>query len=104
VLVANAPYVPSDAIGLMPPEARLHEPIVALDGGADGLDVLRRVIAAAPAWLAPGGCVLVETGERQAPALIADATAAGLYPAVVTGTEADATVVTATVTPLAPPG
>lgn len=103
VLVANAPYVPSDAIGLMPPEARLHEPIVALDGGADGLDVLRRVIAAAPAWLAPGGCVLVETGERQAPALVADATAAGLYPAVVTGTEADATVVTATVTPSAPP-
>jgi release factor glutamine methyltransferase len=103
VLVANAPYVPSDAIGLMPPEARLHEPIVALDGGADGLDVLRRVIAAAPAWLAPGGCVLVETGERQAPALVADATAAGLSPAVVTGAEADATLVTATVTPPAPP-
>ncbi|WP_444546015.1 putative protein N(5)-glutamine methyltransferase [Virgisporangium aurantiacum] len=103
VLVANAPYVPSGAIGLMPPEARLHEPIVALDGGADGLDVLRRVIAAAPAWLAPGGCVLVETGERQAPALVADATAAGLYPAVVTGAEADATVVAATVTAPAPP-
>jgi release factor glutamine methyltransferase len=107
VLVANAPYVPSGAIDLMPPEARLHEPLVALDGGADGLDVLRRVIAAAPAWLAPGGCVLVETGERQAAALVADATAAGLHPAVVTGADPDlgtgATVVTAAVTPPVPP-
>ena len=41
VLVANAPYVPTEAIGLMPPEARLHEPQPALDGGADGLDVIR---------------------------------------------------------------
>ena len=43
VLVANVPYVPTEEIGLLPPEARLHEPRVALDGGADGLDVLRRV-------------------------------------------------------------
>ena len=41
------PYVPTGEIGLQPPEARLHEPRVALDGGADGLDVLRRVIAGA---------------------------------------------------------
>ena len=54
VLLANVPYVPSEAIALMPPEARLHEARVALDGGADGLDVARRVIAAAPDWLAPG--------------------------------------------------
>jgi release factor glutamine methyltransferase len=53
VLVANAPYVPTGEIGLQPAEARLHEPRVALDGGADGLDVLRRVIAGAPPWLAP---------------------------------------------------
>jgi len=43
VLVANAPYVPAGAIGLLPPESRIHEPRVAVDGGADGLDVLRRV-------------------------------------------------------------
>ena len=67
VLVANAPYVPTEAVGLLPPEARIHEPRVALDGGADGLDVLRRVAAAAPLWLAPGGHLLVETSERQAP-------------------------------------
>jgi len=66
ILIANTPYVPTDAIGLMPPEARLHEPHVTLDGGADGLDVQRRVAASAIAWLAPGGHLLVETGESQA--------------------------------------
>lgn len=69
LLVANAPYVPSDAIRLLPPEARDHEPRTALDGGADGLDLLRRVIAGAPGWLAPGGHVVVEASDRQAPVL-----------------------------------
>jgi len=54
VLVANAPYVPTAEIAFMPPEARLHERPVALDGGADGLEVGRRVVAGAPRWLAPG--------------------------------------------------
>jgi release factor glutamine methyltransferase len=66
ILAANVPYVPSGEVGLLPAEARDHEPLVALDGGGDGLDVLRRVAAGAPEWLAPGGCVLVETSERQA--------------------------------------
>lgn len=43
VLLANVPYVPTEEIGLLPPEARVHEARVALDGGADGLDVLWRV-------------------------------------------------------------
>lgn len=67
VLTANVPYVPTDEVGLLPSEARDHEPLVALDGGADGLDILRRVTAEAPGWLAPGGCLLVETSEAQAP-------------------------------------
>ena len=50
----------------MPPEARLFEPRVALDGGPDGLAVLRRVLADAPSWLAPGGVVLFEASEAQA--------------------------------------
>ncbi|MET7461724.1 putative protein N(5)-glutamine methyltransferase [Nonomuraea sp. NPDC005501] len=66
VLVASPPYVPTGEIGLLPSEARDHEPPVALDGGADGLDIVRRVIAAAPGWLAPGGHLLVETSARQA--------------------------------------
>ncbi|WP_240661366.1 MULTISPECIES: putative protein N(5)-glutamine methyltransferase [unclassified Streptomyces] len=78
ILAANVPYVPSDEIGLLPPEARDHEPRVALDGGADGLDVLRRVAAGAPGWLAPGGCLLVETSSGQAPAAVAAFTDAGL--------------------------
>ena len=53
LLVVNAPYVPTDAIATMPPEARDHEPRVALDGGADGLDVQRRVAADAPPGCGP---------------------------------------------------
>lgn len=67
VVVANAPYVPTGAIGLMPPEARLYEAHVALDGGADGTAVQQRVAAVAPRWLAPGGHLLIETSGRQAP-------------------------------------
>ena len=78
LLLANAPYVPSGEIALMPPEAREHEHLVALDGGGDGLDIQRRVISGAPDWLAPGGHVLVETSERQAPVTAALLTRAGL--------------------------
>jgi len=67
VLLANVPYVPTDEIALMPPEARVHEHRVALDGGRDGLATLARVAALAPRWLALGGSVLCETSERQAP-------------------------------------
>jgi release factor glutamine methyltransferase len=66
VLLVNAPYVPSDEVRLMPPEARLHEHRVALDGGADGLDLHRRTAAGAAGWLAPRGCLLIETSPRQA--------------------------------------
>ena len=93
VLVANAPYVPTDAIGLLPAEARIHEARVALDGGADGLDIQRRVVAAASAWLAPGGRLLVETSERQAPYSVQAFTDAGLTARVVADEELDATVV-----------
>ena len=65
LLTANVPYVPTAALALMPREARDHEPRLALDGGDDGLAVLRRVAAQAPAWLAPGGALLVETSEEQ---------------------------------------
>ena len=96
VLVANAPYVPTDAIELMPREARLHEARVALDGGADGLDVLRRIAAAAPLWLAPGGRLLVETSERQAPQTVEVFARNGLVPRVARSAELDATVVIGT--------
>ena len=93
VLVSNVPYVPTSAIALLPPEARDHEPRLALDGGPDGLAVARRVLAGAPAWLAPGGTVLFETSGAQVPAARAAVSAAGLVPAVDTDDGRGATVV-----------
>jgi release factor glutamine methyltransferase len=93
VLVANVPYVPTDAVELLPPEARIHEPLMALDGGADGLDILRRVAAAARDWLAPGGALLLETGADQAGAAADVLATAGLTPAVAGDEELSATVV-----------
>jgi release factor glutamine methyltransferase len=70
--------VPTAEIVLMPREARDHEPVVALDGGDDGLDVTRRIIEGSPHWLAPGGHLLVETGRPQVAEVIAAVAAAGL--------------------------
>jgi release factor glutamine methyltransferase len=95
-LLANVPYVPSGGISAMPPEAREHEPRTALDGGIDGLDVARRVLAGAPAWLGPGGSLLFETGEDQARAAVDAVVAAGLRARVVTDDELGATVVVGT--------
>jgi release factor glutamine methyltransferase len=92
ILVANAPYVPTDAISLMPPEARLHEAPVALDGGADGLDVQRRIIADAARWLTPGGALLIETSERQSPLTAEALAAAGFAVAVRRSDDVDSTV------------
>ncbi|MFG2721088.1 putative protein N(5)-glutamine methyltransferase [Streptomyces sp. NPDC048416] len=94
ILTANVPYVPSDEVGLLPPEARDHEPLVALDGGSDGLDIMRRVALAAPGWLAPGGTLLVETSERQAPDALTAMSAGGLHARLVTSEELYANVVT----------
>jgi release factor glutamine methyltransferase len=96
VLVANAPYVPTHDIALLPAEARVHEARLALDGGADGLDTLRRVAADAPQWLAPGGHLLFETSERQAPRALDTVAGAGLTARVVTSDELYATVVIGT--------
>jgi release factor glutamine methyltransferase len=96
LLLANAPYVPTGAVALMPPEARDHEPRTALDGGADGLDVQRRVIAGALGWLAPSGAVLIESSIHQAAGTAAALIAAGLVPRTVHDEELDATVVIGT--------
>jgi release factor glutamine methyltransferase len=96
LLVANAPYVPSAAVALMPPEARDHEPRTALDGGPDGTDLQRRVAAGARPWLAPGGTLLVETSARQAPLTAGAVEAGGLRATVVRDDERDATVVVGT--------
>lgn len=96
VLLANMPYVPSEKIALMPPEARLHEATVALDGGTDGLDVIRRVAHAAPRWLAPHGSVLVEVSERQVGRAMDEFTGSGLRARVATDEEVGGAVVIGT--------
>ena len=96
LLVANAPYVPTKEVGLLPAEARLHEPRVALDGGVDGLHILRRVAAEALVWLAPGGHLLVETSERQAAPIAAVMTRGGLTARVAVCGELDTSVVIGT--------
>jgi len=93
VLVANVPYVPSDAVALLPRESRDHEPLATVDGGPDGLTVLRRVAALAPGWLAPGGSLLAETSLAQAEAAAAAYERAGLVPEVCHDEERAATVV-----------
>lgn len=93
LLLVNAPYVPTTAIELMPPEARDYEARVALDGGADGLHVHRRVAAAAMDWLAPGGHLMIETSERQAPVAAGLFASCGLTPRIAVDDELEATVV-----------
>ena len=94
VVVACTPYVPTGEVRLMPPEARDHEPLAALDGGPDGLDVVRRLLADAVGWLRAEGFVAVETSERQAPVAAEAFARAGLVAAVVSDDALGATVVT----------
>ena len=80
VIVSNPPYIASDDIAKLPPEVRLFDPHLALDGGADGLDCYRSIAATAPALLAPDGVIIVELGAGQAEPVAALFAAAGLAP------------------------
>ncbi|WP_082605824.1 putative protein N(5)-glutamine methyltransferase [Nocardioides sp. Root190] len=93
MILANVPYVPSAAVALMPPESRDHEPLATVDGGADGLDLLRRVAALAPYWLRTGGSVVCEVSEAQVVAALDTFGAAGLHARVHRDELRDATVV-----------
>jgi release factor glutamine methyltransferase len=77
----------------MPPEARIHEPRLALDGGADGLDVQRRVVAGARDRLKPHGRLLIETSVEQSGALAAEFRRYGFDPEVIHDEDLEATVV-----------
>jgi release factor glutamine methyltransferase len=99
VVTANVPYVPTDAVALMPPEARDHEARLALDGGPDGLAVLRRVASAAPGWLTAGGHLLVETSDQQAPPAVDAFVRSGLGAEVARSEEHDATVIIGSLPP-----
>jgi release factor glutamine methyltransferase len=67
LIVANPPYLPSDLLATLPPEVSRYDPRLALDGGPDGLDVIRRLVREAPQRLAWGGALVLETaGGEQA--------------------------------------
>jgi release factor glutamine methyltransferase len=77
MIVANAPYLPTEILASLPREVVVFEPRQALDGGPDGMDVIRRLLAAAPAALRPGGWLVLEIGEEQADPLAALMAAGG---------------------------
>lgn len=84
LIVANPPYLATSVLPALPIEVRDWEPREALDGGPDGLALIRRLLAQAPEWLRPGGGLLVEIGGEQGPAARALAEADGRYaPALV---------------------
>lgn len=79
LVVANLPYIPDGDLATLAPEIRDHEPRLALAGGPDGSDLLRRLVADLPRLLAPGGRALLELGPGQADLLHPTVLAAGLH-------------------------
>jgi release factor glutamine methyltransferase len=78
LVISNPPYIASPVIPTLDREVREHDPALALDGGADGLDAYRIIVAEAPRLLEPGGHLVLEIGYDQAEAVRALGTAAGL--------------------------
>lgn len=95
VLVANAPYVPTGAIDSMPAEARKHEARATLDGGEDGLDIIRKIVEEAPGWIKRNGCLMFEISESQAEEALEICRAHDLKPELVTDEDFEANVVVA---------
>jgi release factor glutamine methyltransferase len=93
VVVANVPYVPSNEIAMMPTEARSHEARHALDGGKDGLDLVRRATQGASRWLRPGGWLLIEIGVGQVAGALEAFVRGGLRPRIVADGDLSATIV-----------
>ena len=79
LLVSNPPYIRTDEIPTLPPEVRDHDPMPALDGGADGLDIARRLVDGCRERLSPGGCLLFELGEEQEAGIMAVFKESGLF-------------------------
>ena len=78
-ILTNPPYIPSGAIDGLAPEVKDHEPHMALDGGKDGLDIIKRITAEAPAHLKPSGFLLMEIGDDQADAVMDLVLSSGAY-------------------------
>ncbi|MDT0304943.1 methyltransferase [Streptomonospora wellingtoniae] len=96
LIVTNAPYVTTDESVRLPLDVRLYEPRAAFDGGADGLELHRRLVPEAASWLAPGGSLLAELHPAQTSQAARLLSSAGLSPRVSTSQTLDATVITGT--------
>lgn len=70
IITANLPYVTTEELGQLQPEITKYEPRIALDGGADGLDIVRRLASTAPEQLKPGGMLALEIGSTQGSATV----------------------------------
>ena len=79
LIASNPPYIASAEIETLAPDVRLHEPRTALDGGHDGLDIIRRLITEAPRHLLPKGKLLIEISDEQAEAVTQLLAANGSY-------------------------
>lgn len=77
LIVSNPPYIGQAELATLAPEVREHDPVLALDGGPDGLDAYRELSAGAPAFLKAGGSLLLEIGYQQGPAVRSLVHAAG---------------------------
>ena len=78
-ILTNPPYIPAEVISTLSREVKDYEPRMALDGGADGLDIIRRIIKEAPDHLKPGGMLLMEIGHDQGSAALELAAQTGEY-------------------------
>lgn len=95
LILANAPYVPTREMEHLPAEARVYEPVTALDGGPAGTSVQRRILESAAEWLTAQGCVMIETASGMATQTAVIAADAGFTAQVRRCPELDATVVIA---------
>jgi release factor glutamine methyltransferase len=78
LIVSNPPYIPTDVVDTLAPEITDHEPRAAIDGGPDGLAIIRRLVTEAPRWLRPGAPLVLETaGGNQIDAVVALMRASG---------------------------
>jgi len=84
VIASNPPYIASAEIETLAPDVRVFEPRLALDGGTDGLALVRRIVAEAPRWLAPGGALALELAAGEAPDVVALMRAGGFEDVTVT--------------------
>jgi len=93
LIIANAPYVPTSQVRLLPVEAREYEELGALDGGEDGGEPARRIVAHSPGYLSPGGSLLIETASHDAEPLVRTMERAGLVARLHSDDDLSATVV-----------